>query len=112
MTCRCKLNKNSFLFESVLAGEVIGRYSFLGSAPSDGKVLKTFNEDPLVALEMELSKRRFVKVKDLPDFTGGAVGYQIFINVQDTSGTIVCVILNQQRKLKAWKIPSVFRNQF
>lgn len=69
--CRCK--PHSFLFESVLAGDVIGRYSFLGCTPR--KVLQSFDSDPLVDLEAILNEINPVAVPDLPPFTGGAVGF-------------------------------------
>lgn len=69
----------SFLFESA-ASEQVGRYSFVGAGPR--KVLKTGeghgpSEDPLPALEVELSKSRVAKVPGLklPPLTGGAIGY-------------------------------------
>ncbi|CAO3613869.1 unnamed protein product [Cunninghamella echinulata] len=68
----------SFLFESVAGGENIGRYSFIGADPY--KLLKigqdqAINGDPLKAIENELKPIRYVKIPDLPSFTGGAVGY-------------------------------------
>eukprot|EP00842_Homolaphlyctis_polyrhiza_P007040 jgi/Hompol1/925/HPOL_005459-RA len=69
---------NSFLFESVLGGEKIGRYSFVGAEPR--KVVRTGDQeaiacDPLRVAEEELKSIRFVPVPGLPDFTGGAVGF-------------------------------------
>ncbi|ORX51202.1 anthranilate synthase component I [Hesseltinella vesiculosa] len=68
----------SFLFESVAGGETIGRYSFIGADPY--KLLKVgpnqeIKGDPLTAVENELKSVRYVKLPDLPSFTGGAVGY-------------------------------------
>ncbi|KAF9998485.1 hypothetical protein BGZ80_006777, partial [Entomortierella chlamydospora] len=75
----------SFLLESIAGGEKIGRYSFIGSDPY--KVLKTGPEealqgDPLAILEKELKNIRYVKVKGIQDFTGGAIGYIGYDNVQ------------------------------
>ncbi|EGF80077.1 hypothetical protein BATDEDRAFT_88500 [Batrachochytrium dendrobatidis JAM81] len=69
---------NSFLFESVLGGEKIGRYSFVGAEPR--LVIRTgdnepISGDPLKVVEDELKSTRFVPVPGLPDFTGGAVGF-------------------------------------
>ncbi|KAF8949027.1 hypothetical protein BGZ47_000099 [Haplosporangium gracile] len=75
----------SFLLESIAGGEKIGRYSFIGSDPY--KVLKTgpgeaLQGDPLTILEKELKNIRYVKVKGIQDFTGGAIGYIGYDNVQ------------------------------
>ncbi|KAJ1549051.1 hypothetical protein HK405_010655 [Cladochytrium tenue] len=69
---------NTFLFESVAGGEKIGRFSFIGANPR--KVVRVGDReavrgDPLAAIEQELAEVRFVKVKGLQSFTGGAVGY-------------------------------------
>ncbi|KAF2834591.1 anthranilate synthetase [Patellaria atrata CBS 101060] len=70
----------SFLFESALTTETIGRFSFVGSAPR--LVLKTgpghgASVDPLPLLEAELRKSRVLDVPglNLPPLTGGAIGY-------------------------------------
>ncbi|CAB4417546.1 unnamed protein product [Rhizophagus irregularis] len=68
----------SFLFESIVGGEKIGHYSFLGSDPY--KILKTgeneaIKGDPLIALEEEFKNIKFVPVPGIPSFTGGAIGY-------------------------------------
>lgn len=80
----------SFLLESVEGGERIARYSFLGSSPSlvfsskgkkisirEGSETKTFTakEDPIEELKKILGRYKFVKVKGLPRFCGGLVGY-------------------------------------
>ena len=80
----------SFLFESVVGGERIGRCSFLGAGPfrvveatrdrvrswSPGTMVKeTVQADPLKALEEELKAYRAPNVPGLPRFCGGAVGY-------------------------------------
>lgn len=79
----------SFLLESVEGGEVLARYSFLGSNPAlvfsskgkkvdivEGKSKRSFTtEDPLNELKVILSRYKFVKVKGLPRFSGGFVGF-------------------------------------
>jgi anthranilate synthase component 1 len=79
----------SFLLESVEGGEHIARYSFLGSDPYmvlrlDGGTAhatqngykQTLNyTDPLVMLGSYLSEYRPVRLPDMPNFMGGAVGY-------------------------------------
>lgn len=67
----------SFLFESVLGGEKLGRYSFLGTDPY--KVITTgqngLQGDPLIAIEKELAEIKYVPVPGVQNFTGGAIGY-------------------------------------
>ncbi len=77
------------LFESVVGGEKIGRYSFLAVDPyllleaTGDEVVRTSREgveryeceDPLSELERMVQEPRVAKLDDLPPFTGGAVGY-------------------------------------
>ena len=79
----------SFLFESVVGGEKVGRYSFLGGQPflriearerdvtiTCGTDVTTLTvEDPLRELEELLSKYTAPHLPGLPRFCGGAVGY-------------------------------------
>ena len=80
----------AFLLESVEGERKIARYSFIASGPykvfesrkSAGKftyksgVIKKFEtEDPFVFIQKALAKVQIVKVKGLPRFIGGAVGY-------------------------------------
>jgi anthranilate synthase component 1 len=81
----------SFLFESVIGGERLGRYSFLGAGPflrfqawdrrveiedaTTGKVERLTHPDPLKLLEDWLTKYRAPHLAGLPRFCGGAVGY-------------------------------------
>ncbi|TWU12262.1 Anthranilate synthase component 1 [Symmachiella macrocystis] len=80
----------SFLFESVVGGEQIGRYSILGADPflqldaygtrillthQDGRVEERDCDDPLHELEVLLNQFRAVHLPGLPRFAGGAVGY-------------------------------------
>ena len=78
----------SFLFESVLGGEKIGRYSFIGTEPAE--VLKKFNGDPLKLIEAKLAQIKSVKVDGLPDFTGGAVGFVSFDCIEYFEPTTKC----------------------
>ncbi|HEV8058807.1 MAG TPA: anthranilate synthase component I [Gemmataceae bacterium] len=95
----CKIQEGdwSFLFESVIGGERMGRYSFVGSAPflrfqARGKCVRLHtrlpkgeraserveelkHDDPLKLLEEKLAAYRTPPVAGLPRFTGGAVGY-------------------------------------
>ncbi|KAG6844728.1 hypothetical protein H0H87_004348 [Tephrocybe sp. NHM501043] len=73
-----KDSKYSFLLESVIGGENVARYSFIGADPF--KVIKTGpNEevtgDPMVALQKELALYQYVQLPEVPTFTGGAIGY-------------------------------------
>ena len=80
----------SFLFESVIGGEKIGRYSFVGSRPfltmsawgqkvqlhhQDGTTQQWESNDPLTDLDNLLAEYPCVHVPGLPRFCGGAVGY-------------------------------------
>jgi len=81
--------QHAFLLESVVGGEKIARYSFLGAGPIatveakddrttvttvDGTT-ETTGGDPLEALEALLAKYRAQHPNGLPRFLGGAVGY-------------------------------------
>jgi anthranilate synthase component 1 len=83
-------NDYAYLLESVEGGENVARYSFLGSNPSlvfkskgrnieitrGGKTEKFITKtDPLDELKKILSQFKFVKLKELPRFCGGLVGY-------------------------------------
>lgn len=83
--CRIREGSHAFLFESVVGGERVGRYSFLGSRPFsrfeatrdhvmfDGQVSQQV--DPLKALEGLLRKYDGAHLPGLPRFLGGAVGF-------------------------------------
>ncbi|MDQ3332590.1 MAG: chorismate-binding protein, partial [Planctomycetota bacterium] len=87
--CKTLWGDSSFLFESVVGGERVGRYSFLGSDPiltiaaygtrlviSQGdRKEERESADPLQDLEELLSRYRSPHVAGLPRFVGGAVGY-------------------------------------
>ncbi|MFU8848278.1 MAG: anthranilate synthase component I [Opitutales bacterium] len=81
----------AFLFESIVGGERISRYSFLGANPR--KVFRVFEDevtithkdgqretcptpkDPLKIIEAEMAQYQPVKTPGMPPFNGGAVGY-------------------------------------
>ncbi|PXA05447.1 anthranilate synthase component I [Coraliomargarita sinensis] len=81
----------AFLFESIVGGERISRYSFLGANPR--KVFRIYEdevkithkdgrteccptpEDPLKVIEAEMAQYQPVKTPGMPPFNGGAVGY-------------------------------------
>ena len=77
------------LFESVVGGEKVGRYSFLGADPflrieacgtsvcvMQGGTVETFEcGDPLAELERRMKPFQPAKLPELPPFTSGAVGY-------------------------------------
>src|SRR5262245_50460924 len=93
----CKIQEGdwSFLFESVVAGERVGRYSFLGAGPfwrisafgtrvveqslrpgSHAWVTQEREHpDPLKLVEQRLAAYRAPSLRGLPSFTGGVVGY-------------------------------------
>lgn len=78
------------LFESVVGGEKVGRYSFLGVGPglhlsatrdqvtlrtADGKTETFTSANPLEELQTRLASCRVAHIDGLPPFTGGAIGY-------------------------------------
>lgn len=83
------MTNNSFLFESIEGGEKIARYSFLGSDPSIVISLKKqritikskkrsksiYCDNPFDYLKKYMSQFKCAKVKGLPRFYGGLVGY-------------------------------------
>src|SRR5712691_7318459 len=88
----CKIQEGdwSFLFESVVGGERLGRYSFLGSGPflrfqawderieiefASGQGQQLHHADPLELLEELVVRNRAPSLPGLPRFLGGAVGY-------------------------------------
>ncbi|MCG3128909.1 MAG: Anthranilate synthase component 1 [Phycisphaerae bacterium] len=86
---------HAFLLESVVGGEKIARYSFLGCSPATtfsayGRDVRIehahsavapaalAHDDPLRLLEEQLGRQRRAQVPGLPRFTGGAVGYAAY----------------------------------
>lgn len=80
----------AFLFESVVGGERVGRYSLLGADPfltfaargnrvevteRGGEVHTDTAADPLKSLETLVNKFRGPRLPGLPPFCGGAVGF-------------------------------------
>ena len=83
--------KPAFLFESIVGGENISRFSFLGTAPK--KIFRIYSdqstiihkdgtqesfetpEDPLSLIENELARFKTLEIEDMPPFDGGAVGF-------------------------------------
>jgi anthranilate synthase component 1 len=83
-------DRHSFLLESVIGGEKIGRYSFIAASPRlvyqvaegkaviqhTGKPAEEFDTtDPLADLAKLLPHKKYCRNKNLPAFTGGLVGY-------------------------------------
>ncbi|MGB0334842.1 MAG: anthranilate synthase component I [Opitutales bacterium] len=81
----------SFLFESIVGGERISRFSFMGANPR--KVFRVFDKettiqskdgsietvetppDPLTLIEAEMAQYQPVEIPGMPPFSGGAVGF-------------------------------------
>lgn len=81
----------SFLFESIVGGERVNRFSFLGANPR--KVFRIFEKeteirsrdgriqtvktpsDPLQLIEREMRNYQAVEIPGMPAFSGGAVGF-------------------------------------
>jgi len=86
------------LFESVVGGEKVGRYSFLASDPfmqleawqdklciQRGDVFEELQvDDPLEEFKNLVSKYRAATLPELPPFTSGAVGYAGYDTVRYT----------------------------
>lgn len=87
-----------FLFESVVGGEKVGRYSFLGSGPfqtleawgskvvcRDASGETVFDSpNPLAELQRRVHAFRLAGETDLPPFVGGAIGYAAYDAVRYT----------------------------
>ncbi len=83
---------HAFLLESVVGGEKIARYSFLGIDPiavvessssqttiiRDGKEETIQSADPLAELQRVMSEYRVAQPSALPRFLGGGVGYATY----------------------------------
>lgn len=80
--------RDCFLLESVEGGEKVGRYSFLGYAPSlriyseketvvieESGQSKRITTSPITFLKEFMKQHRSPKIEGLPTFTGGLVGY-------------------------------------
>ena len=96
-----KNHKDCFLLESVEGGEKIGRNSFLGMQPrmriySEKNEVTIITEqkkqiekaDPLQYLKKLLKTLRSPKIKELPTFTGGFVGYFAYEMFQLSEATV------------------------
>jgi anthranilate synthase component I len=81
--------EHACLFESVIGGEKVGRYSFLAFEPfwelvahgtqvtirGEGGTQRFESKDPLDELRRRLAAFRAVHLPELPPFEGGAIGY-------------------------------------
>jgi anthranilate synthase component 1 len=92
----CKVQEGdwAFLFESVVGGERMGRYSFLGSGPflrfeahgrrvrlqsaQGSRTEELEHPDPLKLLQEKLAEYRTPPLSGLPRFLGGCVGYAAY----------------------------------
>ncbi len=91
----------SFLFESVIGGERVGRFSFLGTEPfltfearghevlvsesaRPGSQRRFTSDDPFLELEKLVGLYRADPARGLPRFVGGAVGYASYDAVRYT----------------------------
>ena len=86
------------LFESVVGGENVGRYSFLGADPfmrleafgttvriTRGAATETVEAaDPLAELQRRMEPFRPARLAELPPFTSGVVGYAAYDSVRYT----------------------------
>jgi anthranilate synthase component 1 len=84
------------LFESVVGGEKVGRYSFLGADPfmileargttvtitREGTTETLETADPLDELRRRMEEFRPVRLPELPPFTSGVVGYAAYDSIR------------------------------
>lgn len=97
-------HSNAFLFESIVGGEQVNRYSFIGANPRkifssgdttttisnrDGK-LQTIDtpKDPLTLIEEEMKDLRPAPQPELPPFIGGAVGFVSYEYISSVETTV------------------------
>jgi len=93
----------SFLLESVVGGDRIGRYSFLGSRPAAELLARGHDveyrdhtnpansrnfrsDDPLADMQQQMAGVSLAAVDGLPDFTGGWVGFAGYDTVRYLEG--------------------------
>jgi anthranilate synthase component I len=98
---RIERSAPSFLFESVIGGEKVGRFSFLGTEPflkfeargpdvaisqtdRPGEVRRFTSPDPFLDLQHLVERYRAHDPVGLPRFAGGAVGYAAYDAVRYT----------------------------
>jgi anthranilate synthase component I len=98
---RIERSSPSFLFESVIGGEKVGRFSFLGTEPflrfeargrqvsvtpaGDPHATAPFaSDDPFAELQKLVERYRAAPMRGLPRFAGGAVGYASYDAVRYT----------------------------
>lgn len=108
---RIDAGESACLFESVIGGEKVGRYSFLGAEPflrfeafgtrvritrsevdrtesgnrSHASEVEEFDSsDPLADLERRMAFHRPARLPELPPFTSGTVGYAAYDSVRYT----------------------------
>ncbi|NWF88992.1 MAG: anthranilate synthase component I [Ignavibacteriaceae bacterium] len=93
--------KQSFLLESVEKSENMARYSFIGKNPSkifsnkhykiteqSQKEVSVFNKSIFEHIRFEINKYKQPKLEELPDFTGGLVGFLGYENIALIEKTI------------------------
>jgi anthranilate synthase component 1 len=98
--CKVQEGEWAFIFESVVGGERLGRYSFVGSGPflrfqawdrrvrietpESGRstVVEQEHADPLRLLQEKITGYRAPHLPGLPRFCGGAVGYAGYDSVR------------------------------
>jgi anthranilate synthase component 1 len=95
---RIDAGESACLFESVVGGEKVGRYSFLGAEPflrfeafgarvritraGTDEVEEFESSDPLSDLERRMAVHQPARLPELPPFTSGAVGYAAYDSVR------------------------------
>lgn len=89
---KINVSSGACLFESVIGGEKVGRYSFLASRPymtftakrdqvtitKGEEAEQSTTDDPLAKLRELLAAETVAQLEDLPPFVAGAVGYAAY----------------------------------
>jgi anthranilate synthase component I len=98
-------SSQSFLLESVVGGDQIGRYSWIGANPFhviESGPSRAVSGDPLIELERVLKKYRTVNVPGAPPFQGTRSyrGYANYVKVVQLgmSRTIASNTLNRKQR--------------
>lgn len=107
---RLRKHLPAFLFESIVGGEQVNRYSFIGAHPR--KIYSSLSErtqvthrngetekvptptDPLSLIETEMQQYQPVDQPELPPFIGGAVGFVSYEYISCVESTVPRIAKN------------------
>ena len=111
--------RECFLLESVEGGEQLGRYTFIGVTPykrivargreiaiTEGKRVTRIEGDIFKVLRDALGGHKPARLKGLPPFTAGAVGY---FRLRCSAPDRAAAFAGQRRTRRARRLPAVLR---